>query len=335
MMPIKSHATNSSILIGVLLFGLHSTVFSNSPLAIFPSTSLSTDENHSITTAAMTIAAAVDASSDKLPAMWKMSDSDTAVTLFGTLHLLPPGVDWQSPLYISEMQSATTTITEADADSPEALSSITSIVEELGFNPPGTLLSDILGKERAERLFSMARPYGIDADQLESMRPWLASLTISISAIVAAGYDPTLGVDKAVTKRAKNESDELVYLETARYQIEALASLDTDESIASFDSSLTLFEQIEEKTEAMLAAWESGDLAGLELHVLKDLRDLSGSAYRKLIVERNQNWVEELSRLMTENHGHYFVAVGAGHLVGEDSVIQQLLEMGYRVERIQ
>jgi len=334
-MSIGSHAINPALIVGILMYGLHATAFSDFPLPNSPPTAPSTDATYDITTAAVTLAATLDISTDRLPAMWKMSDNDTAVTLFGTLHLLPPGVDWESPLYMREMRSATTTITEADADSSEALRSITSIIEELGFNPPGTTLSDILGEERAERLFTLAQPYGINADQLESMRPWFAGLTLSMSALVAVGYDPTLGVDAAVTRRAQNESDELVYLETARYQIEALASLDADESLASFDSSLTLFEQIEEKTEAMLAAWESGDLAGLERHVLKDLRDLSGSVYRKLIVERNLNWSKELNQLMTEKHGHYFVAVGAGHLVGEDSVIQQLREMGYQVERIQ
>lgn len=270
-----------------------------------------------------------------LPAMWKMSDADTTVTLFGTMHALPPGIDWQSQLYQDEMRSATTTITETDTDSAEALQSINELVLELGFNPPGTTLSDVLGTQRADQLIALAKPYGLTADVLQPMRPWLAGVSISTAAMTAAGHDFALGVDKEVEETARKENDEIVYLENARLQLEALASTDEIDSEVGYDAMLEQFETINETSNALLKAWTIGNLAELEKHIVKDLQEISPAGYQKLIVQRNLNWLKELSRIMEEEQGHFFVAVGAGHFVGDDSIIRYLRELGFQVERIQ
>lgn len=270
-----------------------------------------------------------------LPAMWRMSDADTTVTLFGTMHALPPGIDWQSPLYRSEMQSATTTITEADTTSAEAIQSTGELVMELGFNPPGTTLSDIIGAQRADQLVNLAEPYGLTADDLQPMRPWLASISITAAALTAAGHDFKLSVDDTVEQTARNENDEIVFLESGRLQIEAIASLDQIESEDNYDVMLEQFERVDATLEALLQAWKTGNLAELEKHIIKDLQQLSLIGYQELIVQRNLNWLKEFSRIMDEEQGHYFVAVGVGHFVGDDSVIRYLRELGFQVERIQ
>jgi hypothetical protein len=56
--------------------------------------------------------------------------------------------------------------------------------------------------------------------------------------------------------------------------------------------------------------------------------------YEDVFVDRNHNWTEELLSMLSEQQGPIFVAVGAGHLLGDDSVIRMLEKEGYEVSRI-
>jgi len=49
----------------------------------------------------------------------------------------------------------------------------------------------------------------------------------------------------------------------------------------------------------------------------------------------NRRWARLLDRDLSEGSGTAFVAVGAGHLLGEDSLQARLTELGWRVERIE
>jgi uncharacterized protein YbaP (TraB family) len=57
------------------------------------------------------------------------------------------------------------------------------------------------------------------------------------------------------------------------------------------------------------------------------------SLYNKLFVRRNRNWVPEIIKLMNQQ-GDALVIVGAGHLVGKDSVIDLLTKKGYKVTQL-
>ena len=52
----------------------------------------------------------------------------------------------------------------------------------------------------------------------------------------------------------------------------------------------------------------------------------------KLIEKRNQAWIPKLAKLINEKSS--FIAVGAGHLAGEQGLIRQLKALGYIVEPV-
>jgi len=83
----------------------------------------------------------------------------------------------------------------------------------------------------------------------------------------------------------------------------------------------------------MLAAWEKGDPSAIEKTFADDpeftpaLRDL-------LIRQRDHNWADAIAKRL-EQPGTVFVAVGAGHLVGPDSVQKMLADKGIKAVRVQ
>ena len=52
-----------------------------------------------------------------------------------------------------------------------------------------------------------------------------------------------------------------------------------------------------------------------------------------LLKQRNRNWVPQIETLLA-GRDDVLVVVGAGHLVGPDSVIRMLRDKGYEVTRV-
>ena len=81
------------------------------------------------------------------PAMWRVSDTDTTIFLFGAFHLLPPELTWRTKAYDEAMARSATTITEADTSSAAAIDTIRTAVQTHGLNPAGVTLSETVGKK--------------------------------------------------------------------------------------------------------------------------------------------------------------------------------------------
>lgn len=268
------------------------------------------------------------------PAMWRLKDANSEIVLFGTFHILPPATNWKTAAFSEAMARTETTITEADVSSPEAQAALTRLVQQYGVNPPGVTLSSLLGAERAARFAMAAGEYGLPMAALETYRPWLAMLTLSVTAMQKSGFDPNSGVEKSVLAIAAEEKDRLQYLEDPEDQIIALTKLDGPEMQKGVDDTLDQLADFEAYMNGVLEAWRTGDLDAIDKEMLQAMRAESPKAFDALFVERNSVWTNRIDELM-KGEGDYFIAVGAGHLVGADSVIDLLARKGYVAERLQ
>ena len=52
------------------------------------------------------------------PALWALSDEDTTVYLFGTVHLLKPDLEWRTPEFDAALEASQAIYKEADVMSP-------------------------------------------------------------------------------------------------------------------------------------------------------------------------------------------------------------------------
>lgn len=275
-----------------------------------------------------------DPSPEDAPALWAVSDDDNTVYLFGTFHLLPDETDWRRPAFEQALAETGITYVEADAESPEAVARIAELVQTHGRNPEGVTLSSILGPERAASFDAIASNYNIPISWLEEFQPWLAILTVTQAAYAAAGLNPAAGVEPAVLAIARSQDDEIAYLETAEMQILALAGLDVEELLASFDVGLSQLGELETQILEGVEAWRVGDLETLDTLLLAETREIAPGAYDLIFTERNANWTEQI-KVMMDGDQDQFLAVGAGHLIGDDSVIDMLLKEGYKPVRLQ
>lgn len=268
------------------------------------------------------------------PAMWRLTGGKSRVYLFGTMHLLPKGTVWQTPAMATAMAETKVTVVEADVDSRYARETAASLAFEFGVNPSWQTLSGVLGVERFERLVRVAKRYGVSPASLERMRPWLAALQVSYAAMNAVGFERDLGVERTVLTAAKGDNDKVQALETVEAQIKALAKLDGNDMLANVDRTISEIDDVGGTMQPMLQAWRTGDTASLERLVMADMRKDAPALYRALLVDRNAAWTERIARWHA-GEGTYFIAVGAAHLIGSDSVIAMLAKKGIKAERVQ
>ena len=76
----------------------------------------------------------------------------------------------------------------------------------------------------------------------------------------------------------------------------------------------------------MQSAWKRGDQS-VFVRMLDQLRSSSPDTYRLMFTERNARWADWIAARM-QTPGVVFVAVGAGHLAGKDSVLVRLAQLG-------
>jgi uncharacterized protein YbaP (TraB family) len=163
------------------------------------------------------------------------------------------------------------------------------------------------------------------------MRPWLAALTLALIPITKAGYDPNNGVDKLIATAARAQNKPVRGLETMEQQFRFFADLPPEVEMQVLREAIDDVERGPQVLDQLSAAWAAGDEKAFERLFVDELRD-SPELYRVLIDQRNEAWAETIKQRM-DGSGVSFVAVGAGHLTGPDSVQAKLARRGIRAER--
>ncbi|ODT79107.1 MAG: hypothetical protein ABS76_21135 [Pelagibacterium sp. SCN 64-44] len=265
------------------------------------------------------------------PALWKVSDADSSVWLFGSVHLLPPGLDWRTGAFDKIVSKVDTVYFETDM-SIEAQIALAPLSYELGFIRDGRLLSERIGPELTDRLRTAAERYNIPMPLLLTMQPWMAATTLSVSVLTEKGYDPTLGVETLLSGEVDKARQG--FLETPEEQLGFLGDGDEAEQIVMLQATLDTLEVMQEDIDVMVDAWMAGDPERLGEVFMAQMGDYDDGMVERLIDTRNHNWVEQIAAMLERNERALLV-VGAAHLVGDVSVVRLLEERGFSSERVQ
>jgi uncharacterized protein YbaP (TraB family) len=195
-----------------------------------------------------------------------------------------------------------------------------------------TLLAS-LEPDRREQLLAAASELGLPAAGIDRMEPWLAALLIAVLPVTRAGYDPQAGIDEAVVAEARAQGKALAWLETPQRQISVFDGLSQPLQLAFLYDTLDAYGEGPAEVAALEAAWEAGDVAALDSLVVTPMAERYPELHAVLMTDRNRAWAERLS-IVLDGSGTDFIAVGAGHLVGDESLAVMLEAKGYAVERI-
>ena len=266
------------------------------------------------------------------PAMWVVKDKDSTIYLLGTVHILKPETKWRTPKIDAAIAESKELWLELPGLTDEEMMAVMMpLVAQHGLSP-GKPLSSRLTPEEFKSLQDAAKLAGLPIDMLAIARPWFAAVGISTSAITRAGYDPKSGVEEKLKAIFGERSIKAQGFETPEQQMKVFTSMTEEEELAFLRSTLQDYDQAPVELDKMVADWAEGDIADLGRMMVEEVKAVSPALYDELLTKRNANWAVQIQEML-KGSGTTFIAVGAGHLIGPDSVQVQLKAKGIEASR--
>ncbi|MFH1517623.1 MAG: TraB/GumN family protein [Pseudomonadota bacterium] len=264
------------------------------------------------------------------PAVWAVSDEDTTLYIMGTVHLLRPGLAWRSDEIDAAIEAADTLVFEADVSSPEAGAEMMKFVREKGLFANGGQLTNLLDESEKLELQAALDYVGLPLGAVQNMRPWFAAINLSVMQMQKDGFDPNSGVEQVLMAEGRADGKAFAYLETVDEQLGRLASLPDDVQVDFLISSAESIDEGADMLDTLVDEWADGDVNGLGVLLANPEMMGSDAIYDALLKDRNEIWAPKIAAML-DAPGTRLIAVGAGHLAGDDSVIAILREQGLEV----
>lgn len=257
--------------------------------------------------AAATPADQPPAEPDAAPAMFELHDADTTIYVFGTFHALDAKTHWFNDSVRNAFERSGELVLETVIPEQPKLYQATP-----GFRPPSVTPS----------------------------ASFLATTRMAISAGRSRGLQVDNGADMILRYAAEAQGKQVEGLETMQFQLDmfskmppalpAAAPQPRGKIIAKTDDGQ--MQSLSKAMTDMQAAWKRGDQK-VFISMLAQLRSTSPDTYRMMFTERNERWADWI-RARMRSPGTVFVAVGAGHLAGPDSLLVRLGERGIPSRRV-
>lgn len=275
-----------------------------------------------------TVAAPAPASKPIKPALWKVSDEDTTIYLFGTIHALPKGLVWLDGPVATALDASSELLTEIPEVQPAQQQ---KAVVAIGLLQGETLRSLMNDADRTAYEALLAR-LKIPPQAFDALEPWLAGITLGVMPYAMAGYTQADGVEAVLRKAALAKGKSLGALETVDYQLGLFDQLPRETQLRFLNQAVRDFDRGTGLIGVMTEEWGSGDPDGIGKLLNENMDD--PALAESLLYQRNRNWAAWV-RQRLQQPGTVFVAVGAGHLAGPGSVQDALKAQGVETARVQ
>jgi len=283
-------------------------------------------------TALLALGSAAEARTPQLakPALWAVSDADTTIYLFGTIHLLPSDLKWRTPRLDQAMTSSQELVVETiidDKNPTKLMSAMASIGLAKGLPP----IAERVPPAKRAALKAAIKKSGVPEPAYNAMKTWMAAFLLLSNQFRDLGLSG--GVEGVLRNDFIARNKPIGELESNLEQLSFFDRLPESAQRNLLEGALEEGTSVKREFGGMLDAWSRGDVNGIARTFD---HDLSGSPEMRdsLIRQRNSNWSKWIERRMTQP-GEVMVAVGAGHLAGRHSVLEMLRKDGYTIRRVE
>jgi uncharacterized protein YbaP (TraB family) len=272
------------------------------------------------------------ASDEPSPAIFLLSDADTKIYMFGTVHVLPPGFKWRSPAVERIIAEADELIVETYEE--PGREEYADAHRSMQLAKPSPILFRVPPEHR-KRLKAAIQASGIPIKYYDSMQTWAAAMMLGMSQLLesygADSSDDVPGVEDVLEKLFRDAGKPIGSVEHPGLVVDSLNAIPAEEQ-----SSL-LIATLSESSPAAVAdsADEDRMWARGELDAMADtlFDDFPPALFDALLTRRNRAWTGWLEKRL-EKPGTILFAVGAGHMGGPQSVRAMLAERGLKVTRV-
>ena len=271
---------------------------------------------------------------DANPALWVVRDADTTIYLFGTFHLLD-GRPWFNDEVRTAFDASRELVMEAIL--PEDPASVAPMIMRYAVDPDHRKLSDRLTPAQNAALGHALTAAGVPPAAFDRFEPWFVSMTLTVLGAQRLGISSGSGPETVLMGAAHARHMPIAELEGLEWQIRMFDAMPEAQQLAMLNETIEQNDELPSKLAPMLAAWSRGDVDGLGRLLDEDDQAHDSPSDRALhamlFTNRNAAWARWIRHRLARP-GTVFLAVGAGHLAGRDSVIADLRAAGIRATRV-
>ncbi|HEX8232821.1 MAG TPA: TraB/GumN family protein [Caulobacteraceae bacterium] len=263
------------------------------------------------------------------PPVWTLRDRNSEITIFGSVHVLPEGLDWRPAALDQALGRADDIWFETDLDATGLLAAQREAAAR-GWLPRGASLAAMLTPEGRGRLARAAAALNLSVTELDKMRPWYAELTLATALYLAGGATGLNGVERQLAIAAPLGAARRSF-ETPAEQVAVFAASPLTDQLASLEYTLGQIDRSPGDYGKVVRAWMRGDLEALDAEAVRPLRRNTPRLYAALVARRNARWADRVVRRL-KGSGRTVMVVGVGHLVGRDGLPAMLRARGVQVD---
>jgi uncharacterized protein len=265
------------------------------------------------------------------PAMWRVRDADSEIFLFGTMHVLQPGLKWRTKLYDQTYARAGVVWFETDVAAPQA--ELSGLMAKYGVDSARPL-SDKLSRSGLDSLLPLLDRRQETIERLDHLRPWAAAMALSVAPMVQRGGSVSSGADAVITRVAHAQAKPVRTFESLEDQMRMFSQMPESVEVQYLED--VIREQAHPSRDGVVleSAWMGGKVDRLAPLLVEPMRRDRPQLYDVLLKRRNLAWAATLTQEM-RGRGVELVNVGALHLVGPDGLPALLAAQGFEVTRVQ
>lgn len=199
------------------------------------------------------------------------------------------------------------------------------------FMNDGSTLQDLLEEKQYEEVKTHFEELGMTGfmwNMMERIKPMFLSVFGSMDMSGSGGgfNGDMVSYEMEFMEMAKKQDKSISGLETAEYQMSMFDSIPYKVQAEMLYESIQVESSSSNQLDEMVELYKKQDLRGMMKMFAADEQGI-GKYENLLLVGRNKNWIPIMEKQMKAQPT--FFAVGAGHLGGENGVVNLLINQGF------
>ncbi len=262
--------------------------------------------------------------------LWSIQTQSNKIYLLGSLHVLKQESYPLAPAIENAFANSQHIVFETDIGAMQEPVMQAKMLA-LGMYPEGQNLMQNLTSDTRQQLEKKMSALGLPLEAFSRFKPWFVAVSLTTLELQRLGYNPQYGIDVYFFSKAQSGGKEIGFLEPPEYQMDLLANMAKKDQNDFLRQTLKDLELIGKLAADLVNNWKTGNAEKLHELLHKSFKDYPNLEDR-LLIQRNLKWVSKIEAAMGKNKNVLFV-VGAGHLVGPESVVDLLRKAGYEVKQ--
>lgn len=262
--------------------------------------------------------------------LWSIQTQKNTVYVLGSVHFLRQDAYPLAEAIEKAYSDSHKIVFETDIDGGNA-PELQAKMMSLGLYLDGQTLQQNVSEQTYKVVKEKMAAIGLPIAQFDRFRPWFAALMLTVMELQKMQFDPSYGVDAHFFRKAKEDGKQRIFLEPVEFQIDLFAKMGPREQESFLKQTMEDLVIIESMVSDMVNSWQIGDVDTLGSILNMSFKE-HPDMYDRMMVQRNNKWVSRIEGLLNQD-GNVLVIVGAGHLVGDENLLQLLRRGGYKLEQ--